>query len=293
MSTLLNIQNKIRATKNTGQLTKALEMISVTKQKKAREYLIFNSAIRDGIRKIINQLYFQEKLNNLDNEILPKYFRKNTESSKKHLILLIMSQRGLCGSINTLLIQKLINYKENILSKNKNIKFDIITVNKYAQKISRSLNYNIVAYFDNINDLPSIEDTLPISDLVKKLYDEYETIHIAYTQFVKPGQTTPVVRPILPINVSTGWEENYLSSTPYIIEPNPITVLEEIARLYIDLEIYYAILTSQASEHTSRMIAMKKASDNAKNLVKTLTLLYNKERQAKITKQTIEITSSI
>ncbi|MCX8035317.1 MAG: ATP synthase F1 subunit gamma [Candidatus Dojkabacteria bacterium] len=293
MSTLLNIQNKIRATKNTGQLTKALEMISVTKQKKAREYLIFNSAIRDGIRKIINQLYFQEKLNNLDNEILPKYFRKNTESSKKHLILLIMSQRGLCGSINTLLIQKLINYKENILSKNKNIKFDIIKVNKYAQKISRSLNYNIVAYFDNINDLPSIEDTLPISDLVKKLYDEYETIHIAYTQFVKPGQTTPVVRPILPINVSTGWEENYLSSTPYIIEPNPITVLEEIARLYIDLEIYYAILTSQASEHTSRMIAMKKASDNAKNLVKTLTLLYNKERQAKITKQTIEITSSI
>lgn len=293
MSALLNIQNKIRATKNTGQLTKALEMISVTKQKKARDYLIFNSALRDGIRKIISQLYFQEKLNNLDNEILPKYFRKNTESSKKHLVLLIMSQRGLCGSINTQLIQKLINYKEHILSENKNIKFDIITVNKYAQKISKSLNYNIIAYFDNIKDLPSIEETLPISDLIKKLYDEYETIHIAYTQFVKPGQTTPVVRPILPINVSTGWKENDLSSTPYVIEPNPITVLEEITRLYIDLEIYYAILTSQASEHTSRMIAMKKASDNAKNLVKNLTLLYNKERQAKITKQTIEITSSI
>ncbi len=292
MSALLNIQNKIRATKNTAQLTKALEMISVTKQKKAREYMIFNSALRDGIRKIINQLYFQEKLKNLGNEILPKYFRKKLESNR-HLVILIMSQRGLCGSINTQLIQKLINYKKHILSENKNIEFDIITVNKYAQKISKSLDYNIIAYFDSIKDLPSIEDTLPISDLIKKLYDEYETIHIAYTQFVKPARTTPTVRPILPISVSTGWKENDLSSTPYVIEPNPITVLEEIVRLYIDLEIHYAILTSQASEHTSRMIAMKKASDNTKNLVKNLTLLYNKERQAKITKQTIEITSSI
>jgi F-type H+-transporting ATPase subunit gamma len=140
---------------------------------------------------------------------------------------------------------------------------------------------------------------MPLIDYVKDHYNEYDEVYVAYSNFVKSGIFKPKIIKLLPIDeipTSRPVEETLSENKPYLeytIEPDPVSVLNTLSSLFINLEMYEAILSSQASEHSARMIAMKKATDNVKSLVSSLTLKLNKERQAKITQQMAEISSNI
>jgi F-type H+-transporting ATPase subunit gamma len=297
MANLLDLKVKINSTKNTGQITKALEMVSAARQRKAQDFLNNSRFLRSGVRELIttvaNQMQLDSKseFDSARQLELPKFFRK--QKTGKILIISVMSRKGLCGSLNSSLFFEILNLKK-ISSKH----VDFVSVNKLAQKYLRNFKENIIAFFGEIPENPDIEQIAPLIEYIKENFNNYEEIHIAYSDFVKSGVFKPRLIKLLPIDqipasvlsVETSEEKPYLE---FSIEPDPITVLDSLSNLYIDLEIYESILSSQASEHSSRMIAMKKATDNVKTMVNTLTLKLNKERQAKITQQMAEISAEI
>lgn len=287
MANLLDLRNKINSTKNTGQITKALEMVSAARQKKAQDFLQNSRFLRIGIRQMIQEIQnIRMSGNDEGAKDMPWFF--HNDSSNKVLIVTLMSQRGLCGSMNSNLFFEILRFKKKL---GKEVEY--ISVNKVAQKYLKNFNEPIISYFTNIKDNPDIDYVLPISNMVKEEYSKYSGVYLAYTNFIKSGVYEPRIVKLLPIEASTeeiGKKENFKE---YAIEPDPATLLSSLANMYIDFEIYEAILSNQAAEHSARMIAMKKASDNVKEIVKNLTLKMNKERQAKITQAVAEISTNL
>lgn len=329
MANLLDLKNKINSTKNTGQITKALEMVSAARQRKAQDFLNNSRFLREGIHELMQGLTQElngnaEQKFDTDSTNMPKFFRRN--DSEKVLVVTIMSQRGLCGAMNSNLFFEIVKLKKQL---NQDLHF--ISVNKIAQKYLKNFKENIIAYFSDIPENPDIEKVKPLIEYIKENYQEYNKIYLAYTNFVKSGIFKPRIVQVLPLekeqraeskepsfakapegkqrtdefsealdtrhsSLSTDTSRTGIlthSHTAYSIEPDPYTVLNDLSNLYIDLEVYEAILSSQASEHSARMVAMKKATDNVKTLVDSLTLKLNKERQAKITQQMAEIGSNL
>lgn len=293
MSSLLDLKLKINSTKNTGQITKALEMVSASKQKKAQDFLKNSRHVRNGIRKIINEISSQlsedEKQSHggIAKYELPLFFQQ--KEGKKALIISVMSGRGLCGSLNSNLFYEIVRKKKAL--ETQGLATSFVSINKLSQRYLRTFKENIIAYFSEIPDNPDLDLVLPIVNLVREKYSEYREIYLAYSDFVKTGTYYPKIIRLLPIE--TDIHPNTSNNKDYIIEPDPVEILEALSEQYVRMEIYESVLSSRASEHTARMIAMKKASDNVKSLVKTLTLKLNKERQAKITQQVAEISANL
>ncbi len=285
MANLLDLRNRINSTKNTGQITKALEMVSASRQKKAQDFLNNSRFLRIGIRELMSQI---QSIKNIDAESahkLPWFFRNH--ESDKVLFVSLMSQRGLCGSMNTNLFYEILRTKKKI---DKNIEF--ISINKMAQKYLKNFDEPIISYFKDIKENPLMDDVIHITEFIKDSYNKYESIYLAYTKFEKSGIFIPQVVQLLPIqNLKNEKVES--KELDYIVEPDPYTLLGSLANIFIDLEVYEAVLSNQASEHSARMIAMKQATDNVKEIVKDLTLKLNKERQAKITQAVAEISANI
>ncbi len=298
MASFYDLKNKINSTKNTGQVTKALQIVAASKQKKTQDNLKNSRFLRDGLKELIanisNQIVNSKAITLTE---LPLFFRTNVNSNKV-LIINVMSQRGLCGSLNTKLFYKILKLKKEIENEGKTV--DFISVNRLAQKFLKSFKENIIAFFGEIKETPDLDEVMPIIDLVKDKFNEYNKVYLAYSKFVKTGFYEPELIQLLPIDLNTVNENHTLNSNfvngsgaQYIIEPDPFTVLENLSNLYIDLEIYEAVLSNIASENTARMISMKKATDNIKTIVDNLTLKLNKERQAKITQQVAEISANL
>lgn len=294
MASFYDLKNKINSTKNTGQVTKALQIVAASKQKKTQDNLRNSRYLRDGLKNLIKKISEQiAKSNAVTQSELPQFFAANQESNKI-LIVNVMSQRGLCGSLNTKLFYKILKLKKEVESEGKTVEF--ISVNRLAQKFLRSFKENIIAFFGEIGETPDLDQVMPIIDLVKDKSIEYNKVYLAYSKFVRTGVYEPELIQLLPIDLNAKSEvssENTSQTAQYIIEPDPITVLANLSNLYIDLEIYEAVLSNIASENTARMISMKKATDNIKTIVDNLTLKLNKERQAKITQQVAEISANL
>lgn len=297
MATFLEIRSRITSTKNTGQITKALQLVSAARQKKAELTLNNSRFIRNGISEIM-QYINDDFLSSQQIEELPNLLINN-KNSKKDLIVNIMSKRGLCGNINSVLYQKIINLKKVL-----NSEVEFITVNKIAQKYTKNFHNKIISFYNEIPENPKLDDVIPLVEQVKEIFPLYRSIYLSYTDFYKTGFFAPKVFKLLPLdltNLNTKEEKSKFKSSinkteynlNFSIEPDPITLLNELSNLYIDLEIYEAVLSSQASEHSSRMIAMKKATDNVNKRISELTLSLNKQRQAKITKEVAEISSNL
>jgi F-type H+-transporting ATPase subunit gamma len=293
MANLLDLKNKINSTKNTGQITKALEMVSAARQRKAQDFLNNSRFLRAGIRELMANISGALQIDS-DSEFqaarqteFPRFFR--TQKTVKILVISVMSQRGLCGALNSNLFFEILKLKRHTKQQ-----IDFISVNKLAQKYLKNFKENVIAYFADFKENPDIDQVMPLISYVKEHFDEYEAIYIAYSDFVKSGIFKAKISKLLPIeNVATTTADEKKEYLEFSIEPDPLTLLDSISGLYIDLEIYEAVLASQASEHSARMIAMKKATDNVKTMVSTLTLKLNKERQAKITQQMAEISANI
>jgi F-type H+-transporting ATPase subunit gamma len=303
-----DIQRRIKSIGNTKKITKAMEMVSAAKMRKAIESVLRTRSYANLSWATVLNL----SRGNTNGDLHP--LLKKREDIGKVGIVLITSNRGLCGSFNAAVIQKV----HRSIQKHKQ-ETDIILIGKRGEAAYRYFNYNISAQFPKEDLVSGVREVLSVSKLITKdfLKGKYGKIMVAYTDFVSPTKQVPRVKQLLPIDTSTEdeylgivgkdtrlgihkefvsqKEEKYLKTEKYnfdyTFEPSPREVLDEMIPRLIEIQLYQALLESNASEHSARMAAMHQATTAAGDLVTELTLFYNKARQASITAELAEISA--
>lgn len=279
MQGLKEIKQRIKGVTNIKQITKAMEMVAVNRVRKAELRMANARPYAENICKLLKRLS-----SGIEGKSI---FFENKESVKKIKILLISSDRGLCGAYNANVIQKSVNFiKER---PDKDTSFYLL--GKKAASFFKNRDYKV----DKIN--PLVVEKLAfkdINDIAKELVAEFEEgkfdeLYIMYTRFVNLSKNIPTVVKLLPINSDVSEDES--KSTDYIFEPSCDSILERLIPKYVVSQILSTILESLTSESAARMIAMKGASENAEEIIGDLKRVYNKARQEAITNELLEIIS--
>lgn len=281
MASTQQLRRRITSVKNTKQITKAMEMVAASKLRRAQE---FAQTSRD-FSKIANQLLSRiRRMTDVDKHPL---FTKRTLKSR--LLIVTASDRGLAGGYNSLVLKK---FAEELLNDDRaGIKNEVITVGKEATKFCAKLSdIELVAAYHDFTDNPTAEDLRPIlitamDDFLNKKVD---AVDIVYTDFISSINQVPRVARLLPAAFDDVPVPESLSDA--VFEPSPTRVLSEITERFVEVTLMQYMLESAASEHSSRMMAMKTATDNASDLIEDLTLAMNSARQASITQELAEIT---
>lgn len=281
MATARQVKQRISTAKNISKITKAMEMVSASKMKRAQDQTLaarpYAQALADSLRTLAE-------------EATPELHPLLSHHDEGVDVLIIVStDRGLCGSLNQNMFKKALEWYKL------HPKGEFIVVGKKAVAFAKFLGLNVIAQFTSIPDKVSINDILPISTLIIEKFTEryYRSVGIVYMDFINTLSQKVSLNPILPIKNLT--EEVILvekEHSEYVFEPSPVEILQELLPYYVENAIYQSFLEGKASEHSSRMVAMKNASENAKDLVKELQLLYNKSRQESITRELLEITTA-
>lgn len=283
MAGLKEIRNRISSVKSTMQITSAMKMVSAAKLKKAQDRVV---QIRPYANKLKNVL--TEVSSNLDNDHKGDY---NTQRPIKNvLIVLTASNRGLCGAFNTNICKKAISHVKEQYSNlpKENIKF--FCIGKKANEFIAGQAYNIIKSANEIFDNLSFDNTIELS---KYLMDEFvnekfDKVDLVYNSFKNAAVQDQIVESYLPMVIKSEERNN---PSEYIFEPNMQSIVDEMIPKSLRIQLFKMLIDSNAAEHGARMTAMHQATDNASELIKDLTLVYNKARQTSITNEILEITS--
>ncbi len=286
MASLREIKTRINSVKSTEKITNAMYMVSTSKMLSAVERVgnakPYSAALREFFAKIgkvtdyENPLLNQRKVNNIG-------------------ILVIGASRGFVGSLSTNLVLEI----AQLLKDNPEKTISAITMHKKGRKIAENLGLEIDYHFPDFVEVPTSSD---ISAVKKTLIDgfmggKYDVVYLAYSKFIKNGVQKACVEKLLPLSSTLSEQDSSTEEKRegedflYKFEPSPSAVLDVLIPEYFENQIYVSLLESIASEHSARMIAMKNATDNARDLNKNLTLFYNRTRQSVVTQELIEIIS--
>mgnify|MGYP001560139922 CR=1 FL=1 len=295
MAGTLEIKRRIKSIRSTKKITRAMQMVSAAKMRKAQDATLASRSYSYLAWHIIS---------NLSSKIDPKYHKllQRPESKidpKKIGIILITSNRGLIGGFNANLNNVLKKYIEA-----HDLIAEFVSVGKKGREILIRTKQSIIADFPKHDKTVGIKEIEPISEMIVSEYlsGKYEKIVLVYTHFVSTINQKPVIKQILPFTNTTHQKDLPMTTADehdksrslhfeYTFEPTPDKVLEHLIPRILESQIYQAILESDASEHSARMIMMKNATDAATELVDDLTFAYNQLRQANITKELSEITA--
>ena len=283
MPSTKEIRGKIKSVQNTRKITKAMEMVAASKMRKAQDRMFAARPYGDKIRVICSHL---AKANS---EYKHPFLVKH-EGTKKIGLIMVTTDKGLAGPLNT-------NIQRLVLQKIKTWSADGYTIeatsigNKGLGFLQR-LHANVVSQVVQLGDRPNLDRLIGAIRVQIQAYidGKVDSVHLAYSRFVNAMKQEPVVEQLLPLTDSyleSDTKRDY--SWDYLYEPNAETVLDELLKRYVEALIYQAVAENMASEQSARMVAMKAASDNAKKLIDELHLVYNKTRQAGITKEITEI----
>jgi F-type H+-transporting ATPase subunit gamma len=272
------IRRRIRGVQNIAKITQAMEMIATSKMRRAQERGLAGRPYSEKIQQVIADL---AALPQADEALHPLLQRRPVA---KIAIIHITPDRGLCGGLNASL-----NRKTGGFIVEQTVPSSLVVVGRKGLEFMRRYRRDIRAEFTNIGDRPSLLDTLPISRII---IDDYtngvvDLVYLAYAQFVSTMVQRPVLQQILPVEPAVIPQAQ---NVDYIYEPGPVEVLGELLPRFVEMQVYHAILESIASEQSARMVAMRNATDSARELVDDLTLMYNKARQESITKELLDIT---
>jgi F-type H+-transporting ATPase subunit gamma len=306
MKSTADIKKRIRSVSNTQQITKAMEVVSATKMRRAQELALSARPYAFSAFELLANL---NKKTTEKNPKLPKLFLKN--KAKNTLLVVIASDKSLAGSLNSNALKKALTFYKNWQEKNNSNKnkIDVAVVGKKAKEFFTHRNIEIKRQFFGAGDFADFQEVKELSEYLKTefLEEVYAEIVVIYTNFLSTLKQEPVIRKILPFSqktlkqMSEGLrpktgkfsEEKQLSISleNYLFEPSRQEVLNQLSERLFQMTVYHIILEANASEHSARMVAMKTASENAEEIVDDLTLVFNKRRQAKITQEIVEITS--
>ncbi len=278
------IRTKIKSVQNTKKITKAMEMVAASKMRKAQERMRAARPYSEKIRQLAANL---SQANNTDYR--HAFLGGNTEGGAKRVgVILVTTDKGLCGGLNTNVLRLLVsNMKQWEQAGVTSIRSTCIG-NKGLGFMQR-MGGNVVSHVTQLGDTPHLEKLIgPIKVMIDAFQNgEIDRVNIAYTRFINTMKQEPVIEQLLPL---TGERLGTPSgSWDYLYEPDAQTVIDDMLVRYVEAVIYQAVAENMASEQSARMVAMKSATDNAGNVIKELQLIYNKARQAAITKEISEI----
>lgn len=280
------IRGKIKSFENTKKITKAMEMVSVAKMRKAQERIRAARPYADKIRNLAANL----------STATPEYkhpFMVKNESAKKVGFILVTSDKGLCGGLNTNVLRAVTNKLKEVDASGQ--KSEAVAIGNKGLGFLNRIGAKVVSHVTHLGDKPTLEKLI---GPVKVLLDAYaagelSAVYLCFTRFINTIKQEPVIQQLLPLSAESmsaeaakdgsqhGWD--------YIYEPDAASVIDELLVRYTEALVFQALAENMASEHSARMVAMKAATDNAGNLISELKLIYNRTRQAAITKELSEI----
>jgi F-type H+-transporting ATPase subunit gamma len=274
------IRTKIKSVANTRKVTRALEMVSASKIRKAQDLMRASRPYARAMRQVIGHIA----------HATAEYkhpFMVKRESVKRVGYIIVSTDRGLCGGLNANLFRKLLAEIRD--QQGKGIEIDIVTIGSKASAFFRRLKVNVVGSVTNLGERPQISQLIGV---IKVMLDAYsagrvDRVNLAYNDFVNTMTQQASVHALLPLPPADEFASAH--NWDYLYEPDAETVMEHVLTRYVESLVYQAALENLASEHAARMVAMKSASDNATKLIDNLTLVYNKARQAAITQEISEI----
>jgi len=277
-----DIRRRIKSVKNTAQITKAMQMVAASKMRKAQQLAVDGrpySKLLNEISAAVNEVHFDDKH--------PLLARREV---KKEMVIIVSTDKGLCGALNTNLLREAAKFDPQ--------KTVFISAGRKAAQWAARARRELLAEFQ-LKDTPSFVETKVISKMaIEKFLDHsVDKVSVLVTRFVNTLMQEPVVLPLLPVTAVPGSKKK-TEETPKdasldaVFEPSPAVVLDALLPYSAHFAVYRAVVEARAAEHSARMVAMKNATDNAKSLIKDLTLEYNKIRQASITTQLLEITTA-
>ncbi len=280
------IRKRIKSTQSIAKLTKAMELVSAAKMRKAQMRATNSRPYSVLSNELLQNLVAKANLSShpLVNRVLPE---GEKVPAQRILAVLISSDRGLAGAFNTNVISKALN----LLKQEGAEKFDFITIGKKGSDAVRRLGYKIVATFPT-KDKISLVDAKAIADIATQdfLAWKYEKVFIIYTDFVSTLVQKPNVLQLLPFERVQG--TGYRVESEFLFEPNADEVLETLITRTVEFGVYQSLVEAAASEHSARMVAMRNANEAAGELIEDLSLSYNQARQAGITRELSEISAA-
>lgn len=293
------IKRRIKSVKNTKKITKAMELVSASKMKRIVSATISSRLYAEYSWEVLTSIAKDtEKITH------PLFVERDKKNNQQNiLLLLITSNRGLCGAYNAQVIKKALLL---IKKENSGAKIHIVTVGKKGDVAMRRVGQDVVASFFELPDKISLSDINPITQMIISDYssEKYDKVLVAYTDFVSALTQRPNIKQILPISKSDLREliDSLEPQTPqvkpsrktdYLFEGDFNTLISSLAEKITKMQIYQMLLESNASEQSARMLAMKNASDASGEMIDDLTLMFNKARQANITREISEISAGM
>ena len=287
MPSTRDLRRRIKSVKNTSQITKAMQMVAASKMRKAQQSALAGRPYADLMNEVL-----AEVTSNVGDFTHPLM---EAQDSDKRLVIIVSTDKGLCGALNTNLLREAAKF-----DKDKTI---FLTAGRKASQFVARTKRQLAAEF-TYKDAPLFSEARTISKFAQEMFlkGEVSRVDVLFTNFISTLNQSPEVRQFLPlreikavdvgVDGEGGGGELTHGQTEFLFEPKAENVLGALLPHYLNYLLYQVLLESKASEHSARMVAMKSATDNAKQMIKDLTLEYNKLRQANITRELLEITTA-
>jgi len=279
------IRGKIKSVENTKKITKAMEMVAASKMRKAQERMRAARPYSEKVRNIATHL----------GQANPEYVHPfmKAHDSKEVGFIVVTTDKGLCGGLNTNVLRSVTQKIRDLQAQG--VRTRAVAIGNKGLGFLNRVNSNVVAHVTQLGDTPHMEKLI---GPVKVLLDAYangelSAVYLCYTRFINTMKQEPMVEQLLPLSHADMAEESAQSGAhhgwDYIYEPDAQAVIDDLLVRYVEALVYQAVAENMASEQSARMVAMKAATDNAGNVISELKLVYNKTRQAAITKELSEI----
>ena len=281
------IRGKIKSFENTKKITKAMEMVAASKMRKAQERMRAARPYAEKIRSLAANL----------SAATPEYkhpFMRVNDGAKVAGFILVTTDKGLCGGLNTNVLRAVTTQFKEL--DGRGIKSEAVAIGNKGLGFLNRIGVKVVSHVTHLGDKPHLDKLI---GPIKVLLDAYaegrlSAVYLCYTRFINTMKQEPVLQQLLPLSASTMAADHNAAGTgthgwDYIYEPDPQTVIDELLVRYTEALVYQAVAENMASEHSSRMVAMKSATENAGSVIGELKLIYNRTRQAAITKELSEI----
>jgi len=276
MASPRDIRRRINAAKNIKQITRAMQFVAASKLRRAQDSTLSARPYSEKIDEVLADV--AAVLGPEDHPLLAE------PTATKRLLILVTTDRGLAGPLNT----NTIRFVSREITEHQG-DLSVVSIGRKGRDAMRRARVPIEAHFAGFGDKPTFADVLPLARLITDdfLTGEYGRIDLIYSRFISTLAQRPVMVQLLPIKPAEDTEG--IPGNQFIFEPSPVAVLEQLLPRYVATRLFQAVLEAKASEESSRMVAMKNATENAEELIDDLTLAYNKVRQSNITREMIEI----
>lgn len=280
MGSLTGIRRRIKSAKNIAQITRAMEMVSASKMRKAQDAAL---STRPFTEKLVEMLRRLSGGSDAKSHPLAQ-----VRSEQNILVILSSTTKGLCGGLNVNLYR---GFRE-LVEQNPSAKISVITLGAKAKWVVPGKDIELVAKFRNLGEKVTFEETRPISKFLIDSFtkQEFDAVYILYPKFITTLTNEITSHKLLPIAPYA--TEVDQSPIDYTIEPNASALIDMLMPYELEMSVYQVLLESRATEHSARMVAMKNASDNAKELIGSLTLDYNQARQSQVTSELLDVTTA-